>query len=109
MRAGELDRPIVIQSKSVTPDSFGTPVETWTKIHTSTTIPAKVSPARGGERFAADQVVGKAMTTFRVRYRDGVTVLHRIVYAGRNWDIHDVRELGRREGLEIDASARSES
>jgi len=108
MRAGDLDRSIVIQSKTVTQDAFGQDVETWTKIHTATTLAAGVLPVRGGERFTAQQTIGKGMVTFRVRWRDDVTVLNRIVYDGRNWDIHDVRPLGRREGLEIDASARAE-
>ena len=108
MRAGRLDRSIIIQAKTVSLDSYGQPVDVWAKIHTADTIPAHVKPARGDEKWEAMQLVGKAVQTFRIRYRDGVTVLNRIVYAGRDWDIHDVREIGRREGLEIDASARSE-
>lgn len=108
MRSGELNRSIVIQSKTVAQDSFGEPVETWAKIHTRDSLAARVMPQRGNERFTAQQVVGEAVTTFKIRYRSDVTTLNRIVYDGRNWDIHDVRELGNRDALEIDASARSE-
>jgi SPP1 family predicted phage head-tail adaptor len=106
MRAGRLDRSIELQSLSTTNNSFGEPVETWTTI---ATVAAAVTPNRGNERFTAQQVVGHAVVTFKIRYRTGLTVLNRIRYQGRQWDIHDVREVGRREGLEIDASARSES
>ena len=108
MRAGDLDRSVIIQAVTVTQNAFGEPVETWVKIHAAATIAAAIKPQRGGERFTSQQVVGKAITTFRIRHRTDVTVLNRIVYDGKTWDIHDVRELGRREGLEIDASARSE-
>lgn len=109
MRAGELDRSIVIQAATTTQNAFGEPVETWVKIHTADTLPAKVVPTRGSERFTAQQVVGESVVTFRIRWRDDVTTLNRIVYDGRDWDITDVRPLGRREGLEIDATARSET
>jgi SPP1 family predicted phage head-tail adaptor len=108
MRAGNLDRSIIIQAKTPTQNEFGEPVDVWAKIHTADTIPAAVRPLRGSESFTARQVVGKAVVTFRIRYRADVTTLNRIVYNGRDHDIHDVREVGRREGLEIDASARSE-
>lgn len=105
MRAGELDRSIVIQAKTSTQDASGQPIDAWAKIHSAATIPAKVTPNRGDERFAAQQVIGRAVVTFKIRYRAGVTKMNRVVYAGKNWDIHDVRELGRREALEIDASS----
>lgn len=108
MRAGNLDRSIIIQAKTPTQNAFGEPVDVWAKIHTDDTIPARIVPMRGSESFTARQVVGKAVVTFRIRYRADVTTLNRIVYDGRDYDIHDVREVGRREGLEIDASARSE-
>lgn len=105
MRAGELDRTIALQSVSTVADSFGELLETWT---TFASPAARVVPNRGNERFAAQQVVGHAVVTFRIRYRTDLSVLNRIVYDGKQWDIHDVREVGRREGLEIDATARSE-
>lgn len=105
MRAGKLDRTIDLQALTTTTDSFGEPIETWT---TFASPAAAVMPNRGNERFTAQQVVGDAVVTFKIRYRTDVSVLTRIVYDGRNWDVHDVREVGRREGLEIDASARAE-
>lgn len=108
MRAGDLDRRIVIQANTPTPNEYGEPVDSWAKIHTADHLPAKITPSRGSERFTAQQIVGRGVVTFRLRYRADVRTTHRIVYDGRDYDIHDVREVGRREGLEIDASARSE-
>lgn len=108
MRAGELNRSIVIQAATVTIGPFGDEIKTWEKIHTADTLPANFTPTRGDERFSAQQVIGKAMATFKIRWRDDVSVLNRIVYDSQNWDIHDVRPLGHREALEIDASVRAE-
>ena len=105
MRSGDLDKTIELQYAVTVQDAFGEPVETWA---TLATVAAKVQPQRGSERFTAEQVVGKAVVTFKLRYRTDLSVLNRIRYNSRDYDIHDVRELGRREGLEIDASARAE-
>ena len=107
MRAGELNKSIVIQARTDTQDSFGQPIPSWAKIHTDATLPARVMPNRGNERFTAQQVYGESVVTFRIRWRSDVSVENRIVYDGKNWDIRDVREVGRREGLEIDASVRA--
>jgi SPP1 family predicted phage head-tail adaptor len=103
--AGAYDRRITIQKKTLTLDGAGQEVESWT---TAWTPAARVRPFRGSERFAAQQIVGQAVVTFEIRYRSGVTVEHRILFDGRTYDIRDIRELGRREALEIDATARSE-
>jgi len=105
MKAGKLDKTITIETASTTADSFGEPIESWS---TLATVPATVLSDRGSERFQNQQVIGTAVKTFRIRWRSDVTVKNRIVYDSRNWDIRDVREIGRREGLEIDASARAE-
>lgn len=101
----KLDKRITIQAVQATLDAAGQPVESWADV---ATVWAEVRPFRGGERFLARQVVGKSVTTFVVRYLAGVTVRHRIVYEGLPWDIQDVRERGRQEALEIDATARSD-
>lgn len=38
---------------------------------------------------------------FRLRWIEGITVLDRVAYANRLHNIKEVRELGRREGLEL--------
>lgn len=106
MRSGELDKSIAIQTNTPVQDAFGEPIDSWA---TTVTVAAKVMPTRGGERFTAQQYVGRTVVTFKIRWRTTPpTVKNRIVYDGRTYDITDVRELGRREGLEIDATARSE-
>lgn len=107
MRAGKLDRRLVIQRKSITYSSSGAPVESWA---TLATVWAQARPVRGDERFSTRQLVGSAVMTFHIRYRSdlALSVLDRLSYDGKTWDIADIRELGRRVGTEIDATARAD-
>lgn len=106
MQAGQLDRRITLQTLDLTQDVTGQPIEGWSTLDT---IWARVRSQRGAERFDAQQVVGRAVTTFLIRHRTDIEVdTMRIQYDSRDWDITDVRELGRKEGIEIDATARSE-
>ncbi|MCL4822042.1 MAG: phage head closure protein [Vicinamibacteria bacterium] len=70
---------------------------------------ARVLPGTGAERYGDQQLVATNATRFRMRgYRDDVTPLNRLRYRGREYDIHGVQEIGRREGLEVLAEARAE-
>lgn len=104
MRAGKLDRVINIESFSSTQDEFGSPIEEWTAFVTG--LRAQIVQSSTAEFFS--NTVGEGATStiiFRTRFVDGVTNLHRIVYDGRNFDIEEVKELGRRQGLELRARA----
>lgn len=108
MRAGRLDRRISLQRATITQDSTGDEVLTW---GTLTTVWAEAKPMRGAESFTAQQFIGKTPVTFRIRWSDAtkaITVEDRIIFDERTFNILDVREIGRREGLEVDAYARSE-
>lgn len=106
MRAGKLDRKITIQEKIVTQTESGEPVETWSDI---VEVWAQVKPNRGDERFGVMQNVGKAVVTFHMRWLSNVSVLNRVIYDEKIWDILDVREIGRNVGLEIDCTARADA
>lgn len=104
MRAGKLDRSITIQSFSNTVDSYGTPVETWT---TLATLRAQIVQASTEEFIRAGGASPETVVIFRTRFIDGVTTSHRVVSAGRNLNIKEVKEIGRREGLELRCIARA--
>lgn len=104
MRPGSLDRRITIERAGESSrDAMNAPVVTWSTLATRW---AQVKPLRSVERFAAHEVAGGAVTTFIIRYLSGLTIKERVVYAGKTYDITDVREIGRKEGQEIDAVAR---
>lgn len=108
MRAGSLDRRITIQRKSITQSDSGEEIVTWVDV---AEVWAQKVEDRGDERFARQQLVGHAIVTFRIRWSDTVkevTDEHQIVFDGRSYDITAVREIGRREGVEMDAFALAE-
>lgn len=103
MRAGEIDRKIVIQSLTQARDAYGALVDTWA---TFATVWAKKRDIRGDEYFAAQQVNAKVDSIFTIRWLAGVLPTMRIAYDGQFWDIRSLNELGRREGLEIYAEVK---
>jgi len=112
MLAGKLDRRIRLESATTTRGLDGHPVRTWSLLRE---VWAELRPIRGQEGFPAQQFAAKAEVTFRIRYTYGLDPLPnpsedmRIVYEGRSYDIVSVTEIGRREGLDITATARAEA
>lgn len=109
MLAGRLDRRITIQRRSVTQSGSGAEVVTWQNV---ATVWAERVTGPGNERYVSAQFVGKSITTFRLRWSDTVketTTKHRVQFDGRDFDILDVQEINRREGLTLYCEARSEN
>lgn len=115
MRAGDLDRRVTVQELIETQDEFGQPIQSW---ETVATVWAQVQQQSGREFFAAQQTVSERRTVFRLRWLEGITVTHRVVYpavadgspppepdGNAIYNINEVRELGRREGLELHSTA----
>lgn len=108
MKAGDLDRRIAIERATETQDDFGEPIQTWA---TLATVWASKEDIRDTERFMAQQVGAEVTTRFQIRYSATVASVNpkdRVVYDGRVYDIAGVKEIGRREGLEITAVARAD-
>ncbi len=98
MRAGKLDREIVVQRVATVVDEYGNPTETWT---TLATLRAQIIEASTEEFQRAFGASGETATIFRTRYLDGVKLADRVVYGGGNHNIIETREIGRRRGLEL--------
>jgi len=78
------------------------------------TLPATVwaerLELRGAERWNAQQVVASVFCKYRVRYRDDITAQCMLVDdAGREYDLQPPIELGRKDGIELVCSVRSDS
>lgn len=100
MRAGDMDRHITILCYELAgDDGWGNPVET----HVPTEeVWAEAKQESGREFFAAASIQSERKVVFRLRWIDPeVRVYDRVLYAGREHNIHEVRELGRKEGLEL--------
>lgn len=100
MRPGRLDKRITIQARTVTPGRMGTGSEAWAD---SFTCWANVAELAAKERNAAPKVMAVRSATFMIRWRDDVAESSRIVYDGANWNITGIRQIGRKESLEIAA------
>lgn len=98
MRAGNLDRTIAIESFASGVDDYGTPTEQWS---TFATVRAQLVQASTDEYQRAYGEGANTATIFRIRWLDGVTVEHRVCYGGRYLNIREVKEIGRRKGLEL--------
>jgi SPP1 family predicted phage head-tail adaptor len=93
MRAGLLRHRVELQSRTLTADGFGQPVETWA---TYATVSASVSPLRGRERFAAMQVAAETTHRIVMRGRSGIKAEDRVFYDGRVFDIRAIMDMDER-------------
>jgi len=98
MQSGKLDRRIEIQSRSVTQNSYGEAIISYSTV---ATVWAEVLPLSGRELFAAAQKYPEAQMKIRIRYRTGINETNRIVFESTNYDIIHISEIGRKEGLEF--------
>ncbi len=108
MQAGKLDRKIILQRFTTTVDAYNEPVLTWATLATRS---ASYEPMSDGERFRAGETAANASARFVIRWSSAVSTLNpkdRLQYEGETWQILHVKELGRREGLEITAGTRAD-
>ena len=112
VRSEALDRLITIARATTTQDEFGTPIPTWTTL--AANIPAGKSYRSAKEGMTSNEVQAMRVLRFLIRWSDAVAdvgPLDRIEYpvdSGTYYDISEANEVGRREGIELFAQARSE-
>jgi SPP1 family predicted phage head-tail adaptor len=105
MRAGKIDRLVVLQTKSVTRNAVNEEVVDW---NTLATVWAERRDLRGREYFQAQQVNAEISAVFRIRYRTDVTATMRLVESGKAYElVAPPVEIGRREGLDLMCAARN--
>lgn len=108
MKAGALDRRIQFRRFTMTDDGFTT-VEAWAD-HGSP-VWASRRDVSDRERMAAMEVAAMITTRFHVRYSSftaGITPKDRLTCEGVEYDITGIKQMGRRDGFEITASARAD-
>lgn len=111
MRAGQIDRRISLETKTVSGrDAYGVPVEKWRILDT---VFADVrfgsdGVGAGNESDVAERDVGLLNATFTIRYRSDITIntSTRVRYDGRIYNITAVAPgLGRRDRLVLTGNA----
>lgn len=102
MRAGSLDRTIVIQCQYVdgatSPDRYGATTGTWQR---HARVRAQKLEHAVSNREGARGNTTEAGITFRIRWIPGVTLDHRVLFELRAFKIVGITEIGRRVGLDL--------
>jgi SPP1 family predicted phage head-tail adaptor len=109
MPAGDLDRRIALQRIPAGRDAFNEPATVPVTIRS---VWAKVTPISDGERSRADQSEAVATHRFQIRWSNAVRDFSPkdfVFYEGRLFDVSGVKEIGRRDRLEITATARADT
>jgi len=111
MTAGKMDRRIRIERATATDDGFTSAgTVTWSLL---AEVWAEVTPISDGERWRAGEVAAHVTHRFRIRYSStagSITAKDRIIYDGLEFNIAaPPKEIGRRQKLEITASASADT
>lgn len=104
MKAGSLDRVITVQRAVESRDDLGQVTNTWSVI---ASLRAAKIQATTTEYLREAGLQGDSVVIFRARWLDGLTVRDRILCEGVAYDVKELKELGRRKGLEIRTVARA--
>lgn len=109
MEAGALDRKVRLERFTETRDEYNAPVQTWVLLANRS---AAYEPLSDGEKFSASETAASLSARFRIRWSEAVRDLNpkdRLIFEGVAHEIVRVKELGRREGLEITTTARADA
>ena len=102
LRAGQLDRTVTIEGASDAIDANGTPIQTWT---TLASVRAQLLEMSSTDYMRAQGASFEKVVIFRIRWLPGVTLENRVLYNGDRYLIKDIKELGRKVGLELRCEA----
>lgn len=105
MQAGRLDRRVTLLRATVTQNAFNEDVETWDTLAVAW---ASKTDVRDSERVQAAAVGASVTTRFQIRHSTQVADLSaedQLECEGVRYGIVATKELGRRHGIEITASA----
>lgn len=98
MRAGTLDRTIVIQRAANASTDTGAVSATWS---TFATLRAQLVQSSVEEFQRAVGASTETAVIFRTRWCDGITLADRVSYSGATFNLVEIKEIGRRSGLEL--------
>lgn len=102
MRAGSLDRTITVQRLGEVQDEFGGVSSGWTDL---ATLRAQLIESSTSEWMEAGGEQAGRSVALRCRWLDGIRNADRVIFEGQPFDVLEVKEIGRRRGLELRAKA----
>jgi SPP1 family predicted phage head-tail adaptor len=104
VRAGKLDRTIALERLAKTVKRSGDVITTWTNIDT---VRAEIVQQSATEFLTGYGEAENGSVIFRIRYLSGITTADRVTYDGKPYDLKEIKDIGRRRGLELRAVATS--
>jgi head-tail adaptor len=104
MRAGQLKHVISIARLTTTLNENRSPASTWTEIYT---VRAEIVQQSATEFLTGFGEAESGIIIFRIRYLPGITTTDRVTLSGNVYDLKEIKEIGRRRGLELRAVATS--
>ena len=108
MDSGALDRSLILRKRTVANNTLGEEVETFIDLATVRASKTDISDA---EKVRAQQVGAEITTRFQIRWSVNWSDLNpkdRVECDLREYEVVGVKEIGRREGIEITACARAD-
>lgn len=104
MDASAMDRRIDLAHRTLaTPNVQGERIASWGTPYAS--VWAQKIEVSAREYFSAGAMLAEMTTRFRIRWRADVVPTDRVIFEGDAYNIRDMTEIGRREGLELYCSA----
>ncbi len=98
LNIGKMDRRIAIERRTETVSPSGDVVKGWTVLCAAW---AEVLQQSASEFFTGYGEAETGTVIFRVRHIDGITTADRVTFDGTAYGIKEVKELGRRDALEL--------
>ncbi len=109
IEAGDLDRRLTIRRATTIIDpGSGQQIETWADL---ATVRASWRRASAREQLAAAEIQATVTDVFIMRWSATtatITPVDRAFYQGREYNLAEATEIGRREGMMLRGSARAE-
>ncbi|MBX5023050.1 phage head closure protein [Rhizobium lentis] len=102
LNIGNMDRRITIEREAETVKPSGSVVKAWAPL---ATVWAEVLQPTASEFFTGYGEAETGTVIFRVRYRPAMTTKDRVTYDGQPYDLKEIKELGRRDALELRGEA----
>lgn len=100
MRAGKLDQSIqIVRQGGWVDDGYGNQIPVGETV--VATLRAQIIQASTEEFMRAWGASSEAVLVFRARYVDGVTLADKVRHDGSDFNLKEIKPIGRRRGLEL--------
>jgi SPP1 family predicted phage head-tail adaptor len=93
MNAGALRHRVTVKQRTITQNSIGEPVKTWSDYLSAN---ANIEPLRGKEFIEGIASQSQVTHKVRLRYRTGIVPTMRVYFCGRMMEIMYVINVGER-------------